>query len=73
MFDLPYLHYFNHNQQESLKTWDQDFHDVKPTCNHAFLDPNHLSIFLYPYFACHNFSATSPASDVYFAAFFKLM
>ena len=58
MYDHPYLHYFNHDQQERLKPLNQDYQDIKPTCKQDFLDLQHLSIFPQPYFACHDFSVS---------------
>ena len=45
MHDQPYPIYSNHSQQEKLKPLNQDFHDINPTCKHAFLDLEYLSIF----------------------------
>ena len=60
MYDHPHLCYLNHNQPERFEPLIQAYHDMKPTCKKDFIDIQHLSIFLKPYFACHDVSVPPP-------------
>ena len=72
MCDHTHPYYSNHSTQVRLKSLSQDFHDVNPTCKHAFINLKYLTILPCLYFACHHFSAT-PHFDVYFVTIFENM
>ena len=72
MYDHLHLCYLYHSTHERLKPLSKDFHDVNPTCKHAFLYLEYLSRFSYPYFASHDFAASS-LFDVYFVAVFVMI
>ena len=48
MYDQAHPRYLNDSQQEKLKPLKQNFRDINPTCKHAFLDAEYLSIFPLP-------------------------
>ena len=45
MYDLPQLCYLDHNQKGRFKPLNQGFHDKNHTCEHNFIDLEHLSRF----------------------------
>ena len=45
MYDPPHPCYLGQSQQGKLKPLNQNFHDINHTCEHDFIDLEHLSRF----------------------------